>query len=127
MHWIQRSTRAARREAKDAKIRFWLEAHLRSKWCWAGHVMRMSSERLARRALVWRDSEWQAQEIADFPVSLRIRRPWRTRWFRWEDEFKRFANHIGISSWQVLAQRRNAEGHASEWLAQCGEFVRFSK
>ena len=125
--WIQRSTRAARQAAKDAKIRFWLEAHLRSKWCWAGHVIRMTPDRLARRALVWRGSLWQAEEVANFPASLRIRRPWRTQWFRWEDELRRFAQHFGYASWQEVAQRRDVAGKASEWLAACNEFVRFSK
>ena len=35
---------------------FWLEAHLRCEWHWAGHVARMDRQRLAARALSWRDS-----------------------------------------------------------------------
>ena len=97
----------------------------RSEWCWAGHVIRMTSDRLARRALVWRDSLWQKEEVANFPASSRTRRPWRTRWFRWEDELRNFAQHCGYASWQEIAQRRDVP--ASEWLAACNDFVKFSK
>ena len=95
----------------------------RSEWCWAGHVIRMTSDRLARRALVWRDSLWQ--KVANFPASSGIRRPWRTRWFGWEDELRNFAQHCGYASWQEIAQRRDVP--ASEWLAACNDFVKFSK
>ncbi len=109
-----------------AKIRFWLDAHLRSKWCWAGHVLRMNGDRLAHRSMVWTDSAWQAQED-EVPASLRIRRPRRTRWFRWEDELKRYSASRGWSSWHDVARRQDVAGKASDWLSDCNSFVKFSK
>ena len=121
VEWVKRSTRAARKAAKQSGIRFWLEAHLRSKWCWAGHVMRMNENRLARRAAVWRDSVWQAAEVNDLPPRLRIRRPCRTRWFRYEDELRRFAAHLGCTPWQDLAQHRDS------WLDSCSDFIKYTQ
>ena len=71
LDWIKRSTRQAVAAARKLGIRLWHEAHLRVKWNWAGHVLRMSPDRLARRATVWRDSSWQATEML-LPASLRI-------------------------------------------------------
>jgi len=120
VEWVKRSTRAARKAAVSAGIRFWLPTYLRSKWCWAGHVMRMHSDRLARRALVWRDSEWQAAETKDFPGNIRIRRPRRTRWFRWEDELRRFAVLCGNKPWQEMAKDRDS------WLKHADNFIKFA-
>ena len=126
LDWIKRATRAARAEAQRAGIRFWLSAHLKSKWCWAGHVTRMSRDRIARRALEWRDSEWWQGEL-HVPVRLQTRRPHRTRWFRWEDELTRYSASCGWSSWQDMAKRRDVAGKASDWLRHCNSFVKFSK
>ena len=127
VEWVKRSTRVARQAARQTKIRFWLEAHLRSKWCWAGHVQRMCSERLAKRALTWRDSQWQANEVATLPTSMLTRRPCRKRWFRWEDELRRYCIHVGVPCWQDLAVQRDSNGSASEWLSHCSDFVKCSK
>ena len=116
VEWVQRSTRKALEIAKDCGIRLWHQAHLQSKWCWAGHVFRMNEERLARRAAEWRDSRWQAAEL-DLPASLRIRRPYKTHWFRWEDELRRYAASLNWESWQSKAQ------HRETWLRHMKAFV----
>ena len=118
VEWIKRSTRQAVRAAKDAGIRFWRDAHLKAKWTWAGHVFRMADDRLARRAVTWRDSQWQATEYA-LPASLRLRRPCRTRWFRWEDDLRKYAEHCSWQSWQSVAQNRSA------WSDHANSFVQF--
>ena len=117
--WIKRSTLAARKIATQAGVRFWLQAHLQSKWCKAGHVMRMSEERLARRALQWRDSVWWSEEL-ELPVKWRTQWPHRTRWFRWEDELMRYADHCGWMSWQEAASRR------SGWQVLCKSFFQYT-
>jgi len=116
--WVKRSTRAARKSAQAVGIRFWLEAHLRAKWTWAGHVLRMDPSRLACRSTQWRDSVWWTKEIA-FPVSLRMHRPHRTHWFRWEDDLRRYAADRCWSSWQSVAQKRDEQGNAYEGLRHC--------
>ena len=64
--WIKRSTRTARKHAEKVGIRLWLDSYLKAKWCWAGHVLRMHPDRLARRAVIWRDSEWWKEEMEEF-------------------------------------------------------------
>ena len=115
--WIKQSTRKAVAEAKRAGIRFWCDEHLKSKWCWAGHVARMHPQRLARRALEWRDSQWQSTEY-QLPGQLRIRRPGRRRWFRWEDDLRNYAARIGERPWQELAQQRDV------WRTHSQRFVK---
>ena len=117
--WIKRSTRQAVRTAKEYHIRLWRDAHLQSKWTWAGHIWRMDSNRLAHRAVAWRDSQWQATEY-EVPASLRLHRPVRKRWFRWEDDLRKYAQHIGRQSWQSMAQNTAA------WNAHALDFVKFS-
>ena len=107
IQWIKRSTKASIGAAKNAGIRFWLEEHYRSKWQWAGHIIRMSPERLARRATVWRDSAWCAEERRNLPHSLRERRRGRRRWLRWEDDLRRYAATCGWESWQRAATNRD--------------------
>ena len=124
--WIKRSTRKALGIARDCGIRFWHQAHLQSKWCWAGHVLRMDSDRLARRAAEWRDSRWQASEL-ELPASLRIRRPARTRWFRWEDELRRYAAHQEWTSWQSMAQLRDSSGKAATWHEHMKGFIEYTR
>ena len=120
LEWIKRSTRRARTVAKSAGVRFWVEEHLRKKWSWAVHVARMSEERLARRATTWRDSAWWAVESV-MPYSERCRRPGRTRWFRWEDDLRRYmAKRCGGIPWQEFAQNR------STWTTHIMTFVRSS-
>jgi hypothetical protein len=123
--WIKRSTRVAKALAKDAKVRFWVDAHLRAKYNWAGHVARMEEGRLAKRGSEWRDSVWWLAEQA-LPASLRYHRHGRTRWFRWEDEFKRFASHCGWTAWQDVARRRDNAGKPLEWSFKCVEFIKFA-
>ena len=93
--------------AREPNKRKWVATHLRSKFLWAGHVARQDIHRLARRITEWRDSSWWATEL-QLPVRLRIRRPCRTRWFRWEDALKACATRMGWSSWQEQAQNREA-------------------
>ena len=124
--WIRRSTREALASARKAGICLWVDAHLKCKWNWAGHVIRMNTDRLAFRALIWRDSRWQASEN-EVPTSLRIRRPNRTRWFRYEDELRRYATRQQWDSWQDVAQQRDAAGSASRWLQHSSSFMKFSK
>ena len=120
LDWIKRSTRQAVAAARKHGIRLWHEAHLRVKWNWAGHVLRMSPDRLARRATVWRDSSWQATEML-LPASLRIRRPARTRWFRWEDELRRYAAQSAQQPWQEAAQ------HKEKWAMNLKAFVQYTR
>lgn len=117
---IERSTRKAIATARRFGIRIWVEAHLKSKWCWAGHVIRMSPDRLAHRGVDWRDSRWQATEY-QLPASLRVRRPGRRRWFRWEDELCRYAEQQGWDCWQDVGLQR------SLWLSHCDEVVNVTK
>ena len=117
--WIKKSTSAAREQAKQAGIRMWLDTHLKSKWTWAGHVARMSRERVAKRGLEWRDSLWWEEEQRDMPRSLRLKRGYSRRWFRWEDDLKRYATDAGWTSWQDRAQSRD------EWRGNTDKFLRF--
>ena len=103
VQWIKRSARVAVARAKEAGIRLWQTAHLKSKWCWAGHVLRMDPERIACSAVEWRDSRWQATENS-VTASLRMGRPLRERWFRWEDELHEYANHC---VWDNRRRRSN--------------------
>ena len=125
--WVKRSTRSARAQAKVARVRFWVDAHLRSKYCWAGHVTRMAPARLAKRGTEWRDSVWWQQEVQTVPNHLRLHRHGRTHWFRWEDDCKRFASDCGWPSWQEVAKRRGPDGKPSEWLRHCDAFIEFSR
>ena len=95
--------------ARQTGIRLWVDAHLKSQWSWAGHVIRMQSARLAKRAVEWRDSLWWGEEFAHFTRQLRQRRPFKTYWFRWE-VIKRYAASEGWQSWQRIAQLRDNRG-----------------
>eukprot|EP00973_Karenia_brevis_P076422 10618120-Karenia_brevis.AAC.1 len=99
---IIRSTHEARERAKQCGIRFWVSAHLQAKWTWAGKIAIMPSVRLAKRATEWRDSEWWCKEQL-LPHRLRARRFGRTRWFRWEDDLKNYAQHAGWAKWKKAA------------------------
>jgi len=122
VEWVIQSTRAARQRAKDAGVRMWVESHLRAKFLWAGHVMRMDDRRLVKRVCTWRDSEWWATEMA-LPQRLQVHRPHRTHWFRWEDELRRFSHCKGWPSWQNKAQERDRDGRAAIWIDAAEEFV----
>ena len=63
--------------------------------------MANGDEHLAKRATLWRDSRWWKQEL-ELPASLRLHRPQRDHWFRWEDELRRFAASVGQTPWQEL-------------------------
>ena len=119
LDWIRRSTRVARARALHAGVRMWVEHHLRCKWQWAGHVMRMTSDRLARRAFVSRDLEWYLHETLTKPSSLVCRRSHSTYWCRWEDDFRKFAARNGWAAWQSRTQSREA------WNCWSTEFVRW--
>ena len=124
--WVKRSTRAARKSAEIAGIRFWLDAHFKAKWTWAGHILRMDPSRLACRSVQWRDSVWWSLEMA-LPEGLRLHRPHRTHWFRWEDDLRRYATICGWASWQAVAQQKDEHGNASAWLAHCKGFIKFMR
>ena len=117
LDWLKRSTRRALAAAKEHKIRMWHEAHIKQKWTWAGRVMQMPAYRLARRAVEWRDSAWQATE-ALLPSALRVRRPTRSHWFRWEDELRRYATYKGWSSWQSVAK-----SEPDTWMQSFSNFL----
>jgi hypothetical protein len=121
VEWIKRSTHQALQHAQKAGIRMWVDTYLKNKWLWAGHVLRMSEDRLARRAATWRDGVWWTSEVNEMPTQLRFRRPHRTHWFRWEDELRRFATNKSWPSWQSVAQLRNT------WPEYCDEFVKLTK
>ena len=124
--WMKRSTRKTIASARDPGIRFWHEAHLKSKWCWAGHVQRMTRDKLANRASIWRNAEWQSTE-SSLPSQLLLRRPYRTHWFRWEDELQRLASSRNWKSWGAVPQIRDSKGQASAWLALCDAFAKFTR
>ena len=123
--WFRRSTRIARDIARRADVRFWVEAHLRAKWRWAGHVARMDPLRLAKKATTWRDSSWQEAEEQTYVYSLRLRRPRSMRWFRWEDDLRNFAKARAWQSWRDVAERKNHEDKALEWSSHCNNFIKF--
>ena len=100
--WIKRSTRSAKNVARKTGIRLWADDHLRCKWRWAGHIIRMEPRRLARRATIWRDSVWWEIDVAINGPSFCHRRKGRRRWFRWEDELRRYAQHRGREDWQTM-------------------------
>ena len=95
---------------------------MKTKFLWAGKVMRMDDRRLVKRASTWRDSEWWTTEKA-LPQRLQVHRPHRTHWFRWEDELRRFALSKGWSSWQSKAQEKDSEGKTSFWIDAAEDFV----
>ena len=117
--WIVRATHLAHERARTTGIRFWVDAHLRCKWRWAGHVMRQEVCRLARKVTTWRDSAWWLEERT-MPRRLRVMRPRRDHWFRWEDDFKRFFEHMGTGPWQeVTACRQSWQSHVDAFVEFC--------
>ena len=119
--WIRTSTHRARSAARHAGVRFWEAEQLRKKWEWAGHVARMDSARIARRVMEWRDAEWQKseQDHMSHRHSLRICRPFRTHWFRWEDQLRKMAQSSGWDSWKSLARQKDV------WALAKKDFVNF--
>ena len=81
--------------------------------------MRMSDERLAKRSAAWRDSVWQSTE-AELPSRLRLHRPGRTPWFRWEDELRRYAEKEVWKRWQTVALNREM------WNEHAKAFVKYA-
>ena len=105
--WIKRSTRAARKNAKDAGIRFWVEAQVQ-KNAIGPDMFRFEngSGSLGQEGTIWRDSFWWVAEQT-LPSAHLFKRPYRTRRFRWEVERRRFAStHWGGVPWQDTAQSR---------------------
>ena len=123
LDWIKRSTRKACREANTVGIRFWLQRHIGDKFRWAGHVVRMDPARLARRATEWRDNKWWREE-AETMRHLRMKRPKKTKWFRYEDDLRRYAAEKGWQCWKEEARKRDSEGKASWWHSHVEDFVR---
>ena len=103
--WIQDATHRAVQIAQDAGVRFWGDAHSRSKWLWAGHVARRPSETWLSRVTCWRDSHWQS--VVDELGNNRPMRPSRRVWTRWEDPIRRFSTMQGLRDWRSAAAERN--------------------
>ena len=120
VNWIQRSTRKARAYAKQAGLRSWLDIHYTKKWLGAGHVARMGPERLAHRGMSWRDSRWWMEERL-LPVRFRTTRPHKQKWFRWEDDLRRFAESNGWPDWTSKAMCR------SSWQGRLNAFLVFMR
>jgi hypothetical protein len=118
--WIQASTRVARGHARRAKIRMWDEAHLQKKWAWAGHVCRMQPCALARSCTLWKGSAWWREEQL-LPPAVQLHRPFRTRWFRWEDALAKFAERQSLGDWTSLAADRQ------KWSDLTASFVKFCR
>ena len=53
VHWIKRATHIAEERAFALGFESFLDAFLRKKWHWAGHVAWMDSQRWARAAIYW--------------------------------------------------------------------------
>jgi hypothetical protein len=51
---------------------------------------------------------------------LRLRRPGRTHWFRWEDELRRYAEHMSWQSWQSVAHNPEV------WAEHSKLFVKYT-
>ena len=83
----------------------------------------MDPARLAWRVTEWRDNEWWQLEVETF-AHMRIKRPKRTKWFRWEDDLRRYAAQKGWHSWKEEARKRDVDGKASWWHSHIDEFVR---
>ena len=124
VEWVQRATRAAWVGARRAGIKPWLEMHYVQKWLWAGHVARMSAERLAHRAVHWRDSSWWRQQLVQ-PQRFRTTRPDKTKWFRWEDDLRRYADTKGWHDWSTIARQKDETGKASLWNSHAHSFAKF--
>ena len=116
---IRRSTHIAEKRARDTGIECWLMQFLHMKWRWAGRLVRMTSERLAKRSTFWRDSEWwqfQPQGGSAYGV-----RPFRARpgnILRWEDDMRKFAKSRGWSSWQVEASNETSWENLGDQFAE---------
>ena len=80
VEWVRSFTHLALHKAQGARIRIWLDSHLKSKGAWAGHVQRMGSDCLAQRVGTWHASVWWSEEM-HFPPHLRKHRAHRTHWF----------------------------------------------
>ena len=115
--WFRRATHAAVRAASLHKVRDWVSAHGRCKWLWAGHVARRPASTWVWRVTTWRDYSWQ-QVVND--SSCRPLRPSRRRWMKWEDSLRRFAQHMGIGSWNVVC------GDRERWTELTANFVQWS-
>ena len=97
--WIIRATHVARDAACKYGVQSWVNTLLATKWRWAGHIARMPSDRWCKKTVEWRDAEWCATRNV---VGGRPRRPWRTRWFRWEDDLREHSMF-----WKDEAQHRD--------------------
>eukprot|EP00973_Karenia_brevis_P005588 763181-Karenia_brevis.AAC.1 len=49
LSWIVRATDLAEARAREAGVQCWLMSHLQSKWKWAGRILQMDSNRLAKK------------------------------------------------------------------------------
>ena len=111
--WVKRATRRIETLVHDHNIEDWVNKHLRLKWGWAGHVVRMDHRRWARRTLLWKGED-------SFTTAAMRPHVGRPR-LRWEDDSARFAKLTGWASWTTYA--RNCI--TGDWNAHSAEFVRF--
>ena len=101
--WIVRSTRFARKVAKEAGVRCWISSHAERKWRWAGHIARTSSEEWVWKVTAWRDDSWQQlQTNSSRPLRARP-----GRWTRWEDPIKQHAAKESATPWKSQASDRD--------------------
>ena len=117
--WIRRATKIAVTKAKEAGIECWLTQFLHMKWKWAGKVCNMTEERLAKRATIWRDSEWwKDQPRGATAYGIRPMRARPGNILRWEDELRKFSESQGWDSWQQTALNdRTWTTHADSFVA----------
>ena len=119
--WIRRSTRAAVIAAASAGVKCWVDAHLRAKWLWAGHVSRMGGyckESWTFKTTFWRDAEWKRDyEPGGFLYSARPLRSRAGRWTRWEDEIVRAFAARSDGRWRGGAADKKAWNSMAEGCA----------
>ena len=104
--WIQRATPVAENRAREAGVPGWLDMHLEAKWAWAAKVVNMEDSRLARRVVLWRDSEWWREQDHNARTSRPVRKLGGLQ-RRWEDDLRKFCRDRYGEQWQHLAKRND--------------------
>ena len=94
--WVKRATAKAKKHANFAGIRWWVEAHARSKWFFASSISMSPWSSWLKKICHWRDATWKAPH--------QIRRSRSGPWTRWETSLVKHANKLGVDNWHRLAQ-----------------------
>ena len=120
IHWVKRATHIAEERAFALGFESFLDAFLRKKWHWAGHVARMDSQRWARRLTEWRDNTWWQEVKNDRgrPVHAQAGR----QFAKWEDDLVHFGRHMGWDSWIDIAKHEDK----ISWNGRSDDFIRLS-